>query len=96
MQAQVTQHAQKRIRKRIHINKKSSERQCKLALERGYDENTITGRLKDYIYTLSLRSNTNLIKIYNNQIFIFKNEKLITVWNIPNKLNKKQYFLNIF
>ena len=88
----VTNHSKKRIKERVGIPKKSAERQAKLALERGFSHNETKGRLNKYLSKIYLSHNTgNNLKVYNNHVFLFHNDVLVTVLNLPSELQGKKY-----
>ena len=85
----ITDHAKDRLKERMGLNKKSINRVCILALERGYKHSDFTGSFGKYLDKLYLsHKNANNMRIYNNEVFIFNNETLVTVIDIPQKYNK--------
>lgn len=76
----VTRHAEKRIRQRLGINKKATERNAEKALQCGVTHAEATGQLCKYLDGIFLRNYkpTNL----------FRDTKLITVLPLPRNLWK--------
>jgi len=88
-ESRVTQHAGKRIRERVGVNKKSIQTVADRALTRGLDHNELTGKLKRYIDKLWFRSKTaNNMKVYAEKVYIFRDTTLITVVPLPTGLKK--------
>ena len=81
----VTRHANKRTRKRVGIPQKAVYRNARSALERGLGYAEAKGGLKRYIGWLysSYNGAANNIRIYNNYVYIFRDDVLITVLNLP-------------
>ncbi len=85
----VTKHANKRIRERCGINRKSCERVAKLALERGVPHNRTKGRLNKWVTKVYFKNEkANNIRIYGDKAYIFSDETLITVIQIPQEITK--------
>lgn len=86
----VSNHGGKRIRERIGVNKKSVERQFSLALERGYRQHELKGKLKKWVTTkVFATGKPKECIIYNNNCFVVdSNEVLITVLPVPGNLHK--------
>ena len=85
---EVSEHAKKRIRKRMTNTKSGTESIAKKALERGIKHSDATGRLKKYFDALYFKNKkANNVRIYAQKVFIFHDENLITMFNLP-----KQFF----
>ncbi|QNR70449.1 hypothetical protein IAQ67_28470 (plasmid) [Paenibacillus peoriae] len=88
--AEATRHGKKRMKDRMGLNAKASDRQADLALERGMRHGDTVGRLHKWISGCAYISGGNGGKyiVYNNQLFIFNSlyEKVITVLDIPSYL----------
>ena len=85
----MSNHANERISERCGLNKKSSERLSKLALENGISHNDTSGSLNKYISSLYFcNEKANNIKIYGEYVYIFVGTVLITVIPLPNKYKK--------
>lgn len=86
----VTKHAKKRIHQRLGIGKKASDRLAKEAFEKGLTRDDLTGLLRKYIDEIYLSYGTaNNLRVYNQKIFIFCDNRLVTV--LP--LNQNYYSL---
>lgn len=82
----VTKHGSHRIRERCGLNKKSVEKIARKALEDGLHHKDAVGNLKKFLSGLYLsKRNANNMRIYNQKIFMFRNERLITVINLPSQ-----------
>lgn len=85
----VTKHANKRIRERVGISKKASKKLAKKVLKEGLDPSELDGKIKEYVdRVISKSKNGNNIKFYNEKIYIFANEFLLTVIPLPKHLMK--------
>lgn len=83
----VTRHAEKRIRQRLGLNKKSTEKAAEKALRFGVTHAETKGKLcrhLDGIFLLNHRP-TNM-RVYNHSVYLFRDTKLITVLPLPNSL----------
>ena len=86
---QVSNHATDRMSERCGLNKKSSERLSKLALENGISHNDTVGSLNRYLTKLFFYNKTaNNIRIYGEYVYIFCDDILITVIPLDNKYKK--------
>lgn len=88
--SQVSKHGEKRVRERVEVNKSSVDRQFYLALERGYRQHELTGRLKKWVVSRVFNSKyPQTCILYNDKCFIVSSEgTLVTVLNIPSNLLK--------
>lgn len=83
----VTKHAQKRLKERCGVSKKSADRMAKKAYEFGMTHSETTGNLKKWVDGLYFYNQTaNQIRLYGDKAYIFRNQKLITVIQIPHNL----------
>jgi len=83
----VTKHAEKRIRQRLGINKKSTEKAAEKALQFGITHSEAKGKLSkhlDGIFRLS--HNPNNMRVYNHAVYLFRDTRLITVLPLPKQL----------
>lgn len=86
----VTKYAKQRMKQRCGLNNKSSERLAKIAYEKGLRHGNMTGNLKKWVDSLYFKNRTaNQIRLYGDKAYIFQNEKLITVIQIPHNLVKE-------
>jgi len=88
-ESHVTHHAEKRVRERVGVNKKTVQKVSNRALKEGLAHCELTGKLKKFISELYLRNSTaNNIKIYGEKVYIFRRNILITVVPLPHHLKK--------
>ena len=83
----LTKHSISRLEQRCGVSKKNAPKIAKRAFKRGITHTETHGNLHkflDSIY-LSQKKGTNM-RIYGNAVFVFKEDILITVINIPNNL----------
>lgn len=83
----LTRHAEKRIRQRLGISKKATERNAEKALLHGVTHAEATGHLCKYLDGIFLRDYkpTNM-RVYNHSTYLFRDTKLITVLPLPRNL----------
>lgn len=87
-QAIVTDHGEQRIKDRLGLSKKIADKISQKALERGVSHSETKGSFKKYVDALYLKHRkANNIKIYHRKVYLFKDEVLITVLNLPNKFS---------
>lgn len=85
----VTKHANKRIRERCGVNKKSCDRLAQLAFERGIPHKRTKGRLNKWLTKVFFKNErANNIRVYGDKVYIFCDETLITVYQIPQEITK--------
>ena len=92
MEHTITNHARKRVAKRMGIPKKAVDRQFQLALEKGYHRKDLKGRVKKYLDKECLKDEISPKDaiLYNNFCFLIgKNNVLITVYPIPGNLSNR-------
>lgn len=83
----VTKHAEKRIRQRLGVNKKSTEKAAEKALQFGVTHAEAKGKLSRHLDGIFLLNHkpTNM-RVYNHSVYLFRDTKLITVLPLPNRL----------
>lgn len=86
---EVTRHGGRRMRQRLGIPKAATEKNARIALERGICHGETTGALSGYLTALYFEHhNANNIRIWCNFIYIFCCERLITVFPLPQKYRR--------
>ena len=81
----ITKHASIRIKQRMGIKKKAQRKVVERAYARGIMHKDVSGRLKKYLdKTYLSHHNGNNIRIYGDNVFLFCNNVLLTVWVLPN------------
>lgn len=85
----VTKHAENRLKERNGLNKKSIERISKKALEVGIKHSETKGKLNKWITSLYFyNKKANNIRLYGDKAYIFCDEDLVTIIQIPYSLMK--------
>lgn len=85
----MTNHAKHRLKERGGVKKSSMEKIVERALSEGIPHCKTKGRLNKWITKLYFYNQTaNNIKIYGEKAYVFADEKLITVLNVPANLTK--------
>lgn len=83
----VTKHAEKRIRQRLGINKKSTEKAAEKALQMGVTHSETKGKLCRHLDGIFLLNhNPTNMRVYNHAVYLFRGTKLITVIPLPKNL----------
>ena len=80
MESFVTDHAKKRIKERV--SKTDYEKLFEKVLKDGYDRKCFVGSFKRYLDKLCIDRKSN-VKLYNRKIYVYSNNVLITVLEIP-------------
>lgn len=82
---QITQHAYERARKRFKWNAATLNRMASKALNDGFRHEDTKGTLNTYITDIWKQYETaNNIRIYGQNIYLFRFNKLITIYRISN------------
>lgn len=94
----VTLHGRRRIGQRVGSGKSryKTDRKAALAFENGYKRSELKGALRYFVDGLYVaHHHGDNIRVYSGHVWIFEGEYLITVINIPGKLQKniKQYII---
>lgn len=93
-QIYITLHGFDMGKERLSLSKEPFRKLVVKAFNEGIRHADTKGRLKKYIDCLYLKHEKgNNIRIYGENVFIFHNRNLITVWQIPNEFKK---YLPIF
>jgi|SRR5579859_1617971 len=83
----ITEHAYERADERLSLRRESFYRLAVKAFEQGIQHSDAKGRLKKYIDGLWFKyKKANNVRIYGENVFFFKGETLITVYQIPHEL----------
>jgi hypothetical protein len=87
--SKITNHAESRGKDRMGLNKKAIKRIAEKSLTKGLKHSDFKGSFKRYLDGIYLRHGTaNNMRIFNNEVFIFKEDILITILDIPYKYHK--------
>ena len=80
-------HAKTRIKERCGLGKNSGDRLAAIALEKGLKRNEANGQLKRYMDKLYFTNpDAGNIRIYAEKVWIFSEDKLVTVFGISKGL----------
>lgn len=84
----VTDHGGQRIKDRLGVSKKIADKISQKALELGVTHSETKGSFKKYIDALYFKHRkANNIKVYHRKVYLFRDEVLITVLNLPNRFS---------
>lgn len=85
----VTNHARERTRQRVGLPKKVVHKNAERAFEEGISHRDLRGSIKRFVDGLYLQHRAaNNIKIYCGNVYLFRNNLLITVLPLPPKYRK--------
>lgn len=83
----ITDHAKNRMKERMGIKPKAQQRIAERAYKKGIRHADTVGNLKRYVDKAYLSyGKSNNIRIYGDNIFLFHNNVLLTVWVLPSDL----------
>lgn len=89
---QLTNHAEKRLKERNGLNKKSMQRIADRAYDKGVPRKKTKGRLRKWIDKAYYKTETPMdVKLYGDKLYIFTadgNKALVTVLFVPQDLMK--------
>lgn len=84
---EVSMHAAERLKERCGLNKKSMQRMAQKAFNKGIRHSQTRGRLNKWVTGLYFNNrNANNIRLYGDKAYIFCEEILVTVIQIPTDL----------
>ena len=87
--AEATKHAYQRAKERLSWKKRTLDRMMQKALDEGITHADTVGRLNDYITSIWKQyERANNIRIYGENIYLFRFNKLITLYRLPTELTK--------
>ena len=82
----VTKHAKDRMKERCGYNKKTAKRMADKALHYGLSHKDLIGEVEQWANCLYLsKRKANNIRIYGEQAYLFRNNVLLTVIQVPNR-----------
>lgn len=83
---EVTRHAARRTKQRLGLPKRCVEKNAEMALLHGIRHSETRGSLNRYITSLYFNNcKANNIRILNQQVYIFQDTRLITVFPLPGR-----------
>lgn len=86
----ITDHARARYKERMGMSKTQMKRDAELALKNGVRWDEVSGGLRRYIDGQHFGSKMLAdIRVYCGRVYAFKNETLITVFELPPKYRRK-------
>lgn len=94
MEVIVTKHAEKRLRERCGLRHKSMQRIAEKAFECGVKHCETKGNLKKWVTGLYYSNKkANNIRLYGDKAYIFCENVLVTVLQIPSNLRNDMFSL---
>lgn len=84
----MTEHSIKRTKNRIGLSKKIANKNAQKALERGITHAESKSGLKRFLDKLYLSNgNANNVRVYHHYVYLFRDNRLITIINLPHKFH---------
>jgi hypothetical protein len=85
----ITNHAKQRTKNRVGLSKNIANKNAEKAMELGLTHKDVAGNLCRYIDKLYLsHRNCNNIRIYNQYVYMFQDNTLITIILLPSHFHK--------
>lgn len=85
----ITEHAYKRAKERLSLNKKAFERLALKAYETGIKHSDTKGKLNKYLTSLYMTyKSANNIRVYGENVFLFCSHALVTIYQLTYALRK--------
>lgn len=82
----MTEHSVQRTKDRVGLSKKIANKNAQKALEFGITHSESKGGLRRYLDKLYLSNgNANNVRVYHRYVYLFRDNRLITVMNLPRK-----------
>lgn len=85
-----TQHSIERTKERCSKGHKSIERNAEMALSNGKCPSEFGKETRRYLENILLQSKANTVKVWGNNIYLFYNDILITVFPMNQKILRKE------
>lgn len=85
----ITKHAYERAKERLNLSKKSLDRMAIKAFKYGIEKGETKGKLRTYLDNLWMsEQKANNIRVYGENVFLFCDTSLITLYQLTNQLRK--------
>jgi hypothetical protein len=86
MAATVTRHAERRVRERLGLPKRTVQKLADRALSEGSPYTDFSGAFRHYLNGVLMEGgNAENLRVFNQYLFLFAGERLITVWVLPHR-----------
>lgn len=86
MEVILTEHGEQRVKDRVGVSKKIADKVTQKALEKGIQHCETVGSLKRYMDKLYFQHRkANNMRIFNRKVYIFNDNTLITILDLPSK-----------
>lgn len=89
----ITRHAFLRAKERLGLSQDAFRRIAAMAFCYGMPGEKTKGRLYNFIHAKAENHPNNVVMLYGENLFVFKDEHLITVYQLPRDF--RNYFLKI-
>ena len=82
----VTRHADRRIRERVGVPRSAARKLAVKAKTQGVERRDTSGSLRRYLdYVFYYNDNSDAIYVWAEKVYIFADEALVTVLNLPTR-----------
>lgn len=86
----ITKHAEKRLKERSGISQKAADRIMDSVWQKGLSHADLRGNLRKWVDSKRFwERNVDQIRLYGDKLYLFSEEKLVTVIQIPQDLAKE-------
>lgn len=89
----ITRHAFQRAKERLGLSQDAFRRISAMAFCYGMPGEKTKGRLRQFIESKNYHNPDNIVRLYGENLFIFKHDFLVTVYQLPREL--KEYYFKI-
>lgn len=97
MKVRVSQHAKLRANQRLNLSYKAERnKQFNKALKNGISYKSFGGDFYNYLLKKKNKNKNTGIKVYNNNIYVYKGKLIITVYPVPEKYIPVESYLSSF
>ena len=85
----ITRHAYIKARIRFNWSKSTLDKMALRALKDGIHHSDSVGTLKSYLHKIYRKQmSCNNIRIYGENVYLFRNNKLVTLYRVENEMTK--------
>lgn len=84
----LTNHGRKRLKERLGFPKSACDKMAQLAYDNGFKRDDARGKARRYLSKLLIQGEANDLRVYGEFIYVFYDNRLITVLNLPKEMRK--------
>ena len=93
----ITHHAKERTLERTSYSLSELKSKSQYAFKHGYKIRAFSGELYDYLYTKQIRGANYIVRVFENNIYIFdaKLKRMLTIYPVPEEYLPVENYLHI-